>query len=92
MIEKYCLDEKQHVSYSVFFLSFAYLMNNRVRCQRFHGVTLKSYKLHTKCESEAARTGNPCTLCVEYICDTYDARCGLNLQADPGYIANYTKS
>lgn len=34
-------------------------------------------------------TGNLCTLCVEYICDTYDVRCGLNLQTDFGYIADY---
>lgn len=37
----------------------------------------------------ATRTGNLCTLCVEYTCDTYDARCGLNLQTDSGYIADY---
>lgn len=37
---------------------------------------------------KAARTGNPCTR-VEYICDTYDAGRGLNLQADSGYIADY---
>ena len=44
------------------------------------------YKITT---AIAAYTGNLCMLCVEYICDTYNASCGLNLQTDSRYIADY---
>lgn len=56
---------------------------------RFRVATLKKCN-DGEAKGEQAGAREILALCVEYICDTYDARCGLNLQADSGYTHTRT--